>query len=143
MQYERIDAGAAFGLTRDPEHLALNPNGLVPTISDDGFVLWESNAIVRYLAARHGSGTMWPEDLRERVDGERWMDWQLGTLWANMRPVFLGLIRTSPEVRDEISMEVFRRKTLETWNILEAYLFDRVYVTGRLWLLSPCRTSRS
>lgn len=106
-------------------------------------MLWESNAIVRYLAARHGSGTMWPEDLWERADAERWMDWQLGTLWANMRPVFLGLIRTSPEVRDEISMEVFRRKTLETWNILEAYLFDRDYVTGRLWLLSPCWTSRS
>ena len=96
MQYERIDAGGAFGLTRDPEYLALNPNGLVPTISDDGFVLWESNAIVRYLAARHGSGTMWPEDLREHADAERWMDWQLGTLWANMRPVFVGLVWTSP-----------------------------------------------
>ena len=74
LDYERIDAGGVFGLTRDPEYLALNPNGLVPTISDDGFVLWESNAIVRYLAARHGSGTLWPEDLRERADAERWMD---------------------------------------------------------------------
>jgi glutathione S-transferase len=130
LDYERIDAGGAFGLTRDPEYLALNPNGLVPTISDDGFVLWESNAIVRYLAARHGPGTLWPEDLRERADAERWMDWQLGTLWANMRPVFLGLVRTPPEERDEASIEAFRRKTVETWSILEAHLSDRDYVTG-------------
>ena len=77
LPYERIDAGGPFGLTRDPEYLARNPNALVPTISDDEFVLWESNAIVRYLATRHGSGAMWPEDLRERADAERWMDWQL------------------------------------------------------------------
>ncbi len=130
LDYERVDAGGAFGLTRDPEYLALNPNGLVPTISDDGFVLWESNVIVRYLSAKHGMGTLYPEDLQERADAERWMDWQLGTLWANMRPVFIGLIRTPPEERDETSIEAFRRKTVETWSILEACLSDRDYVTG-------------
>ncbi len=130
LKYERVDAGGAFGLTRDPEYLALNPNGLVPTISDDGFALWESNVIVRYLSAKHGMGTLCPEDLQERADAERWMDWQLGTLWANMRPVFIGLIRTPPEERDETSIEAFRRKTVEAWSILEACLSDRDYVTG-------------
>lgn len=130
LDYERVDAGGAFGLTRDPEYLALNPNGLVPTISDDGFALWESNVIVRYLSAKHGMGTLCPEDLQERADAERWMDWQLGTLWANMRPVFIGLIRTPPEERDETSIEAFRRKTVEAWSILEACLSDRDYVTG-------------
>jgi glutathione S-transferase len=61
--YERIDVGGPFGGNREPEYLRLNPNGLVPTISDGGFVLWESNAIVRYLATRHGMGTMCPENL--------------------------------------------------------------------------------
>jgi glutathione S-transferase len=131
LHYERVDAGGAFGLTRDPEYLALNPNGLVPTISDEGFVLWESNAIVRYLAAKHGTGTLWPEDLRERADAERWMDWQLGTLWANMRPVFIGLVRMPPEERDQASIEKFRTKTIESWTILEAHLADRAYVTGQ------------
>jgi glutathione S-transferase len=131
LQYERVDAGGAFGLTRDPEYLALNPNGLVPTISDEGFVLWESNAIVRYLAAKHGTGALWPEDLRERADAERWMDWQLGTLWANMRPVFISLVRTPPEERDPASIEAFRRKTVESWTILDAHLADRAYVTGQ------------
>lgn len=69
----------------EPEYLRLNPNGLVPTISDGGFVLWESNVIVRYLAAKHGMGTLCPEDLAERADADRWMDWQMGALWANFR----------------------------------------------------------
>jgi glutathione S-transferase len=130
VQYERVDAGGAFGLTRDPAYLALNPNGLVPTISDDGFVLWESNTIVRYLAAKHGAGTLWPENLRERASAERWMDWQLGTLWARMRPVFIGLIRTPPEERDPDSIETFRKKTVDAWNVLEAHMAERDYVLG-------------
>jgi len=68
LDYERIDAGGPFGLTRDPEYLALNPNGLVPVIADDGFVLWESNVIVRYLCATRGAGTLWPEDAKRRAD---------------------------------------------------------------------------
>ena len=56
--YERVAAGGAFGRTRDPDYLAMNPNALVPTIEDDGFVLWESHSIVRYLAAKHGAGTL-------------------------------------------------------------------------------------
>jgi glutathione S-transferase len=130
VSYERVDAGGPFGVTRDPEYLALNPNGLVPTISDDGFVLWESNVIVRYLSAKHGAGTMYPEGLRERFDAERWMDWQVGTLWARMRPVFIGLIRTPPDERDEASIESFREQTTEAWSILEAHLEDRDHVLG-------------
>src|SRR5512134_3249873 len=64
LAFERIDAGLQFGVNNTPEYRALNPNGLVPTIDDDGFVLWESHAIVRYLARRHGRGTLWPEDDR-------------------------------------------------------------------------------
>lgn len=130
LDYERIDAGGAFGTTRDPEYLALNPNGLVPTISDDGFVLWESNAIVRYLAAKYGSGTLWPESLEVRAEAEKWMDWQLGTLWASMRPVFIGLIRTPPEERDWTSIRAFREKTIQHWSILDEHLKDRACIAG-------------
>src|SRR6266513_5975577 len=63
LAYERTDAGLAFGVVNTPQYRKLNPNGLVPTIEDDGFVLWESNAIVRYLAARHSAGNLWPDDL--------------------------------------------------------------------------------
>jgi glutathione S-transferase len=130
LKYDRVDAGGAFGGTDDPEHLRLNPNGLVPAISDDGFGLWESNVIVRYLAAKHGAGTLCPDDLQQRAEAEKWMDWQLGTLWARMRPVFIGLIRTSPEERDDEAVESFRQQTIESWDLVEAHLEGRSYALG-------------
>jgi glutathione S-transferase len=128
--YHRVDVGGPFGGNREPEYLRLNPNGLVPTISDGGFVLWESNSIVRYLAARHGMGTLCPEDLAERADADRWMDWQLGTLWASFRPAFVGLIRTPPEKRDRANIAKAIRKTAGNLDLLDAHLAGRDYVTG-------------
>jgi glutathione S-transferase len=128
--YHRVDVGGPFGGNREPEYLRLNPNGLVPTISDGGFVLWESNVIVRYLAAKHGMGTLCPEDLAERADADRWMDWQLGTLWASFRPAFVGLIRTPPERRDRDYIATAISKTTENLAMLDAHLATRDYVTG-------------
>ena len=130
IRYQRIDVGGPFGGNKEPEYLRLNPNGLVPTISDGGFVLWESNVIVRYLTAKHGMGTLCPEDLAERADADRWMDWQMGTLWANLRPAFVGLIRTPPEKRDHAYIAAALRKTAENLAILDAHLAARDYVTG-------------
>jgi glutathione S-transferase len=130
VSYHRVDVGGPFGGNREPEYLRLNPNGLVPTISDGGFVLWESNAIVRYLAARHGMGTLCPEDLAERADADRWMDWQLGTLWASFRAAFVGLIRTPPEKRDRANIARAIRKTAGNLDLLDAHLASRDYVTG-------------
>ena len=128
--YSRVDVGGPFGGNREPEYLRLNPNGLVPTISDGGFVLWESNAIVRYLAARYGMGTLCPENLAERADADRWMDWQMGTLWANFRPAFVGLVRTLPAERDPDYIATAIEKTTENLAILDAHLACRDYVTG-------------
>ena len=134
--YERIDAGGPFGGNREPWYLRLNPNGLVPTISDGGFVLWESNAIVRYLAAKHGMGTLCPEDLAERADADRWMDWQMGTLWANFRPAFVGLIRTPPEKRDPDYIATAIGKTAENLAMLDAHLATRDYATGPVFTMA-------
>ena len=79
LPYRRIDAGREFGVVDTPEYRRLNPNALVPTIEEDGFVLWESNAIVRYLAAKHAGGDFWPADPRTRADADRWIDWQATT----------------------------------------------------------------
>jgi glutathione S-transferase len=130
IRYQRVDVGGPFGGNKEPEYLRLNPNGLVPTISDGGFVLWESNVIVRYLAAKHGMGTLCPEDLAERADADRWMDWQMGTLWANFRPAFVGLIRTPPEKRDRANIARAIRKTAGNLDLLDAHLAGRDYVTG-------------
>jgi glutathione S-transferase len=108
----------------------------VPTICDGGFVLWESNAIVRYLAARHGMGTLCAEDLAERADADRWMDWQMGTLWASFRPAFVGLIRTPPEKRDRADIATAISKTSENLATLDAHLAARDYVTGPVFTMA-------
>ena len=128
--YERIDAGLAFGVVNTPQYLRLNPNGLVPTIDDDGFVLWESNAIVRYLTAKHAAGSLWPEDLALRASADRWMDWQLSTYWPAIRALFMGLVRTPPEKRDPHALEESRVKTAEVLRVLDAHLATHEYIAG-------------
>ncbi len=128
--YERRDAGGAFGIVDTPEYRALNPNGLVPTMDEDGFVLWESNAIVRYLAAKHSAGNLWPVDLRIRAEADRWMEWQNTTLWPALRPVFWNLIRTPVDQRDPDEMEASRLKSAHVLGILDAHLATRAFVAG-------------
>src|SRR5207248_3207850 len=98
--FEREDVGGPFGKNNTPEYLSLNPNGLVPTMDDDGFILWESNAIVRYLCAKHGVGKLWPTDPARRADADRWMDWQQTTLAPPMGILFRALLRQPPEAID-------------------------------------------
>ena len=98
LPYERIDVGGPFGRTHDPDYLAMNPNSVVPTLEEEnGFTLWESNAILRYLASTHASGmasttggaaTIWPDDLQARANIDRWMDWQQTTQNAPASIVF-------------------------------------------------------
>lgn len=131
LQYERIDAGLQFGVTKTPEYRRMNPNSLVPTIEDDGFVLWESHSIVRYLAAKHAAGTLWPTDLRVRADAERWMDWAF-TLQNAMRDVFWGLIRTPPEQRDMRAIEAGAERSAALLEaVLETALAGKDYLTGK------------
>ena len=100
LEFQRNEAGGQFGLVKTPEYLRLNPNALVPVMEDGDFVLWESNVIVRYLCAKHSPGQLYPNDLRERFEAERWMDWQQTTFSPASRPGFWQLIRTAPEQRN-------------------------------------------
>ena len=129
LKVERLDAGMKYGVVNTPEYRKMNPTGLVPTIDDDGFLLWESHSIVRYLCARHSAGTLWPNDLRVRADAERWMDWAF-TFQGAMRNVFWGLIRTPPEKRDLKAIEEGCRKSAELVAILDKILSARPYVAG-------------
>jgi len=101
LEFQRTDAGGQFGLVREPDYLRQNPNGLVPMIEDDGYVLWESNVIVRYLAARHAPGTLYADDLPTRFLIEQWMDWQQTTMNPAGRDAFLQWIRTPAAQRDD------------------------------------------
>ncbi len=122
--------GVPFGVVDTPAYRALNPNGLVPTIDDDGFVLWESNAVVRYLAAKYAAGSLWPEVLHARAEADRWMDWEKSTFWPSLRVLFLGLIRTPPDQRDPRALEEARRKTAKMLEIVDANLETREYLAG-------------
>ena len=130
LKYERIDAGLQFGVNTTPEYKAMNPNALVPTIEDDGMVLWESQAIVRYLARKHGLGTLCPSDPKACADADRWMDWNATTVWLNLRPIFWNLVRTPPEKRDMALVNDSRNKLAASMAILDAHLAHRKYVIG-------------
>jgi glutathione S-transferase len=128
--FVRHDVGGLYGGNKEPDFLARNPAGLVPLLSDDGLDLWESNTIVRYLAARHGAGSLWPEDPAHRALSEKWMDYQLGTVFPAFRDAVLGLIRSAPENRDPDKIAASVRATADTLAILDAHLRDREYVAG-------------
>ena len=131
LPHERVDIGGPFGKNNEPAYLAMNPNGLVPTLEeDDGFLLWESNSIVRYLAAKHGAGTLEPADLRTRASASRWMDWQLSVCLPAIHGLFWGLIRTPPEKRDHTHIEESRKKTTAAMKILDAQLGKTAFVAG-------------
>ena len=130
LPFERIDAGGAFGGNRTPEYLRMNPNGKIPVIDDDGFVLWESNAIVRYLAAKHGAGTLWPADLHQRADADRWMDWQATELTPAMRDAFMQLIRTPAGQRAQPPIDVSNAATEPLMALLDAHLAGRDFLGG-------------
>jgi glutathione S-transferase len=130
LAHERIDAGGAFGGLDTPEYGALNPNRRVPTIDDDGTVLWESNACVRYLAARYGAGRLWPEDVKRRGRSDLWMDWQQTSLLPDMTVVFWGLIRTPEAQRDQAAIDAAVERLGATWRVLDQHLATRRFVTG-------------
>jgi glutathione S-transferase len=130
LPYDRVDAGMSFGVVNTPEYRKLNPNGLVPTIDDEGFILWESNAVVRYLAAKHAAGTLCPTDPKVRADADRWMDWCTSTLWPALRPVFLGLVRTPAEKRNQAEIDAGVKGTTDVLARLDGYLAGRKFVCG-------------
>ena len=130
LPHERIDMGLEFGGNRTPEYLALNPNGLVPTLQDGDLVLWESNSIVRYLAHRYGAGTLEPADPKVRALANQWMDWQLSVFLPAHEPLFFGMVRTPPEKRDYAAIARSKAATIAAAKIFDAELSRHAYTAG-------------
>jgi glutathione S-transferase len=124
--YERRDIGGPFGFTDD--YIAKNPNKLIPTIEHHGFVLWESNAILRYMAAQF-AGELWPTDLEKRASADRWMDWQFSYADAQ-RDAFVNLVRRKPGERDPAAVAASARKAGEMMAILDAALAKQKWLSG-------------
>ena len=129
--FERIDVGGAFGKTTEPFYLAMNPNSLVPTLEEeDGFTMWESNSIVRYLAAKHSARVLEPADLKQRARAQMWMDWQLTVMAPAITPAFWQLIRTSADKRDANVIAASREKTIAAAKIMDEQLGRTPFLAG-------------
>lgn len=130
LEYVHIPAGMEHGITDTPKFKALNPNGLVPLIDDDGFTLWESNAIVRYLGAKYGDGIFYPTEVQQRALADRWMDWATLQFYAAMGPAFRQLVRTEADRRDSRQIEESLAKTETYTAILDQHLADKTFANG-------------
>jgi glutathione S-transferase len=130
--FTRIDAGMQFGRTQDADYLAMNPNARIPTLVDGDFVLWESNAIMRYIALTYPNrpATLYPDDRRIRARIERWLDWTLSTLQPVERPLFWGLVRTPPAERDPVAMQQAADTAAVQWRIIDRQLATRDFLEG-------------
>ena len=131
LEYTRDDIGGPFGGNRESDYLAMNPNGLVPTLVDGDTVLWESNVIVRYLARKYAPNSLLPDSLTDLTQAEQWMDWQQTVVAPAHFPVFWGLIRTAPEDRDLDAIKSGRDRFEQAMTILDHHLSDSAFVGGK------------
>jgi len=127
LPFERHDVGGQFGM--DAAYLAKNPNALIPTIENDGVILWESNAIVRYLAAKHGGERFWPTDPAVRAAADKWMDWQAGYADAQ-RDAFLNLVRRASADRDAAAVAASATRCAKQMAILDEALAQSPWLSG-------------
>src|SRR5918998_2139753 len=130
LPHERLDVGGAFGKTKEEPYISMNPNSLVPTLEEDGFILWESNSIIRYLAAKHGVSTLDPANPQTRALANQWMDWQLSVAGPAIRDAFWGLIRTPPDKQDKAAITKSQQMTTDAMRILDRQLGKTAYVAG-------------
>jgi glutathione S-transferase len=131
LQHEHVPAGGDFGGLDTPQFLAMNPHGRVPVICHDGVVVWESHAILRYLAAVHGQGSFWSRDAATRSRADRWMDWAQTSLQPDfLVSVFWGYYRTPPARRDWPAIRRSIAACARHFRLLEAVLGDQPFLGG-------------
>ncbi len=127
LAYRRIDIGGQFGYTDD--YLAKNPNRLIPTIEDGKITLWESNAILRYMAAEYGGERWFAADPLDRAVGDRWMDWQMTYADAQRLP-FLSFARKAPEEWDTAAIAADIARCAAQLAVMERYLGEKPWLSG-------------
>lgn len=131
LPHERIDAGGPFGVVDTPAFAELNPNRLVPVIDDGGFVLWESNAIVRYLADSYGRGTLAPEGRYAFARADQWMEWGNSMLYGDIiSTAFIALVRTPARERNTAALAAAAKRAGERLAILDRHLEARHFIGG-------------
>ena len=128
--FDRHEAGGVHGVVKTSAYMALNPNSQIPTVVDDDYILWESNVITRYLCAKHATGTLYPVDLKERFDAERWMEWQQTSVNPASRNGFWHLIRLPAAECDPAIVAQSNAAVEPLMAILDAHLATRRFMVG-------------
>lgn len=136
LPYEHINAGGDFGGLDDPAYLAMNPHGRVPTLKDGVVVVWESEAILRYLAARYGAPALWSDDPAERAAVDQWLAWTAAALYRDWIDLFWHRVRTPPQRQDAAAIEALRRRTADRYAFLDSQLAARDYLAGDAFSLA-------
>ena len=130
IEHQRVDAGMKHGVVGEDFYAKLNPNRRVPTIEDDGLVLWESNVIVRYLSAKYGAGRLSPVDIGERALAEQWMDWQQTTIHPDITFIFWAVVRDLEANQDPEKLAAAGSRAARAWQLVDEHLADRDYLCG-------------
>ncbi len=136
LDFERHEAGGVHGVVKTPEYMALNPNSQIPVLQDDGYVLWESNVITRYLCAKHSAGNLYPDDLQERFDAERWMEWQQTTVNPASRNGFWHLVRLPADQRNPALIAQSNAAVEPLMAMLDAHLATRSFIVGERFTMA-------
>ena len=137
LPYTRTDVGGPFGGTSTPEYRAMNPLGLVPSLEESGFHLFESNAILRYLCNAHAPASpLYPTAPRPRATIEAWMEFQQTALNRPMSIVFQVLIRTAPAQRDTAAIAAATAESATIWAIIDRRLAGMPYLAGEEFTLA-------
>lgn len=137
--YQRHDYGRGFESCDTPEYAKLNPNKLVPTFVEGDLVIWESNAILRYLTAKYGNETLYPTDLAERAVVDQWMEWQTTTSNIGIRDLFFGLIVKDPSATGDDFLAKARTQATQAMTLLDAQLADTgAFVAGDNLTIADC-----
>lgn len=130
LEYNRHNVGGTFGKLESEDYKQMNPNSRIPTIEDEGKILWESNAIVRYLAAKHDQGGLWPSEPAIRALADQWMDWMQTTVGPDFFFIFQQMIRKADTDRDQDAVEQAAERLGQTYTLLDHHLVSRNYITG-------------
>jgi glutathione S-transferase len=130
LKFDRKDVGGSFGGLDTPQFVALNPNKSIPVIEDGGTVVWESHAILRFLAAKYGPDDIYPAEPAARSQVERWLDWHLGVLAPAITPVFLGYFRTPAAARNEAELNRQVAHLTSAMTLLDHEIANRAYIAG-------------
>jgi glutathione S-transferase len=138
LPYKRLDYGRGYAPTNTPEFLALNPNGMVPVLVEDGLVLWESHTILRYLAAKYGPPSLYPADLRDRALVDQWLDWKIAHVSPAIRPLFFTHFLKTGDFSDREVADA-EAECARLFTILDAQLAKTgAYATGPELTIADC-----